>query len=146
MIWFSNYLMRSVPACPWQKLTVLLESANPSKPRDIIVKLTSYRAKLYLRRSKLKDVGYKSTFINEDLTSKRSSLLFNARALVKSGRLLGAWSSDGTILIKDSKSKIHRVSNNVYVESFRSDDSNRWIYNKFQSTKHLRYRRSNIIL
>ncbi|XP_052271465.1 uncharacterized protein LOC127872172 [Dreissena polymorpha] len=107
------------------KLTVLLESANPSKPRDIIVKLTSYRAKLYLRRSKLKDVGYKSTFINEDLTSKRSSLLFNARALVKSGRLLGAWSSDGTILIKDSKSKIHRVSNNDYLTSFRSDDSNR---------------------
>jgi len=100
---------------------------NPSKPRDIIVKFTSYRArqKVYLKRSKLKDVGYNKTFINEDLTAKRSSLLFNARALVKSGRLLGAWSSDGTILIKDSKSKTHRVNNNDYLNSFRSDDSNR---------------------
>ena len=91
---------------------------NPNNPRDIIVKFTFYRQKLYLTRSSLKDNGFKITFINEDLTSRRSSLLFNARALVKSGSLLGAWSSDGNILVKDLKLKIHRVTHIDELKSY----------------------------
>ena len=73
-------------------------------PRDILVKFATYRArqKLYTKRTSLKDIGdkFKCIYVNEQLTSVRSNLLFEARSLVKAGNLLGAWSSDGNILIK----------------------------------------------
>lgn len=92
---------------------------NPQKPRDIIVKFATYRARqtVYKSRGLLKDNGYKNTFINEDLTRKRSSMLFKARQLVKNGHLTGAWSSDGNILVKDSDSKIHRIDSERDLES-----------------------------
>jgi hypothetical protein len=78
--------------------------AKKNKSRDILVKFTSYRArqKLYTMRTKLKDegLGYQGVFVNEDLTRPRSELLFEARTLVKSKKLAGAWSADGNILIK----------------------------------------------
>lgn len=82
------------------------------KPRDIIVKFSTYRARLnfYKQRTALKECGYLGVFVNEDLTKKRSSLLYQARTLVKSERLKGAWSSDGTVLIKDTEDNVHRVT------------------------------------
>ena len=81
------------------------------RTRDIIVKFSSYRArqKFYMSRSNAKSNGYKHVYINEDLTRRRSSLLFRARQLVKSHVLLGAWSSDGTILVKDTHNNVHRI-------------------------------------
>ncbi len=94
---------------------------SPNKPRDIIVKFTSYRARqeLYLCRKELKDHGFEKTFINEDLTAKRSALLFSARSLTKTGHLLGAWSSDGKILIKDRNSKIIKVNTASDLTAFK---------------------------
>lgn len=82
-----------------------------SRPREIIVKFTSYRArqKLLKMRSALKDNGYVGVFLNEDLTKHRSAVLFEARKAVKSDTVKGAWSSDGNILIRDHNDKIHRV-------------------------------------
>lgn len=44
---------------------------NNAKPRDIIVKLSTFRVrqKLYSARKQLKDQGYEGVFINEDLWS-----------------------------------------------------------------------------
>lgn len=87
---------------------------NPKrKPnRDIIVKFATYRSRalFYKGRTKLKENGHKGVFVNEDLTRQRSSYLYEARKLVKSGILKGAWSSDGTILIKDNADNVQRVN------------------------------------
>ena len=48
--------------------------------------------------------------MNEDLTKRRSSYLYQARLMVKSDRLKGAWSTDGTILIKDNTGNVHRIN------------------------------------
>lgn len=84
---------------------------NRSRPREVIVKFTSYRArqKLLKMRSALKDNGYVGVFLNEDLTKYRSEVLYEARKTVKSDIAKGAWSSDGNILIRDHSDKVHRV-------------------------------------
>ena len=84
------------------------------KVRDVIVKFATYRARerLYKQRAGLKQSDLKGIFINEDLTKLRSKLLYDARTLVKSQPpcLQGAWSTDGRILVKDLRGKVHRVS------------------------------------
>lgn len=82
------------------------------RPRDIIVKLATYRARsnFYRKRTSLKQSGHMGVYINEELTRKRSGLLFHARRLLKAQRLKGAWSSDGTVLIKDNADRVHRVA------------------------------------
>ena len=84
---------------------------NRSRPRGVIVKFTSYRArqKLLKMRSALKDNGYVGVFLNEDLTKYRSEVLYEAPKTVKSDIAKGAWSSDGNILIWDHGDKVHRV-------------------------------------
>jgi len=85
---------------------------NQTAPRDIIVKFISYRArqKMYTKRASLKAKGHTRTFINEDLTKNRSSLLYQARQLVKQKSLLSAWSSDGTVLAKDNHGRVHVIN------------------------------------
>lgn len=82
------------------------------KPRDIIIKFATYRArqKIYRQRVLLKDRGYVGVFLNEDLTRARSNLLFKARQKVKAKCLKGAWSSDGTVLIKDNNDLVHKIT------------------------------------
>ena len=83
-----------------------------TRPRDIIVKFATYRSRneLYNLRTKLKVNGYEGIFMNEDLTKKRSKYLYEARLLLKVKSIQGAWSSDGTILIKDHSDDVHRVN------------------------------------
>lgn len=83
------------------------------KTRAIIVKFTSYRSrnKVYRARAGAKTKpNYCGVYINEDLTKQRNSLLYESRKLAKAKRVLGAWSSDGTVLIKDLSSRLHRVT------------------------------------
>ena len=69
------------------------------KPRDIIVKFVSYRARanFYKARVLTKSKGYRGVFINEHLTRSRGSVLYEARRRVKSRQLKSAWSMDGAI-------------------------------------------------
>ena len=85
---------------------------KPGKTRDIIIKFATYRArqKFYSKRKGLKDAGYAGVFLNEDLTKQRMNLLYKARMKVKSRCLKGAWSSDGTILIKENDDEVVRVT------------------------------------
>ena len=75
-------------------------------------RLTYFTQRLYKQRAGLKQSDLKGIFINEDLTKLRSKLLYDARTLVKSQPpcLQGAWSTDGRILVKDLRGKVHRVS------------------------------------
>ena len=82
------------------------------KTRDIIIKFATYRArqKFYTKRTMLKDAGHAGVFLNEDLTKQRMNLLNKARMKVKSKCLKGAWSADGTILIKDTGDEVLRIT------------------------------------
>lgn len=86
-------------------------NGNRPKPRDIIVKLVSYRSrsKLFKSKSNLRNSGFKGSFINEDLTRSRSDLFFQCRLLVRSKHVLSTWTSDGVILVKDTHNKVHRI-------------------------------------
>jgi len=88
------------------------QSQKP-KPRAIIVKFATYRArqKFYKARVNLKTNGYDKVFVYEDLTKRRSHLLFLARNLQKLEKLNGAWSSDGNILVKDTNDQVCRIGN-----------------------------------
>ena len=81
-----------------------------NKDRPMIVKFTSYRqrSRVIKARSALKDVTPK-IFINDDLTSKRATLLWKARMAKTAGRLKDCWSSDGRIVIKDMNDQIHTI-------------------------------------
>ena len=80
-----------------------------SKPRDIIVKFSSYRNR-EKQRTLLKVRGHTGVFVNEDLTKFRSGPLYDARRLAKVNLVKGAWSSDGNVLVKDNDDKVHLVS------------------------------------
>ena len=84
---------------------------DSGRPRDIIVKFSSYRArrKVYGARTKTKDSGYRGVYINEDLTKSRNMLLMKARNMVKTKHIHSAWSSDGTILVRDLADNKHRI-------------------------------------
>ena len=58
----------------------------------------------------MKDKGHPGVFLNEDLTKSRMDLLYKARGKVKGTFLLGAWSSDGVILVKDNEGRVHRIT------------------------------------
>ena len=58
----------------------------------------------------MKTAGHDGVFVNEDLTKKRNGYSYEARKLVKRDLLKGAWSSDGTILIKDNKDDVFRIT------------------------------------
>lgn len=90
------------------------------KPRrDIIVKFGTYRARerLFKNRAKLKDSEMNGVYINEDLTKRRSEILYQARRRAKSGALRGAWSFDGRILVKDHEDKTHRITSTEQLDS-----------------------------
>ena len=95
------------------KMSFLNRNRNArSKPRDIIVKFSTYRNRLtfYKQRTLLKERGHTGVFVNEDLTKFRSGLLYDARRLTKVSSVKGAWSSDGNVLVKDNDEKVHRVN------------------------------------
>ena len=74
---------------------------------------------MYEARTQLKNNGYNGVFINEDLTKFRSTLLFKSRKLVKERRLLlGAWSSNGSVLIKDNADDVHRIMKEADLSPF----------------------------
>jgi hypothetical protein len=78
------------------------------KPRDIIVKFVSYRArsKLFSNKDKLKVSKLKGVYLNEDFILTRGLLFKQTRKLVKDKIVSGTWTVDGVIMIKDNKARI----------------------------------------
>ena len=61
---------------------------------------------LYEVRKDLRELENRaSVFINEDLTKRRSKLLFGARTLVRANLLKAAYSSDGKLFVRDKEDK-----------------------------------------
>ena len=89
--------------------------------RAIIVKFTSYRARraLYSKRMNLRHTNAgRNVFINEDLTAKRSELLFNARKYVKDKLIRSAYSSDGRIYVKDQNDLRRQITVQADLRAF----------------------------
>lgn len=101
----------------------LSSNSSKNKPRDIIIKLTSYRSRQILlkHKSKLKDKGYKGVFLSESLTTARDNVFFQARKLVKDKEVSSAWTSDGTIIVKDNNLKIHRLESQHDLDQLKSE-------------------------
>ncbi len=76
---------------------------KPGRPRQIIVKFTSYwaRNEVFGKRKALKDTsGFKDIYFNEDLTAKRNQLLFEARQAVKKKLIQGPGrSTEGCLFV-----------------------------------------------
>ena len=95
--------------------TISQQKKSKKKNRDIIVKFTSYnaRSKLFNKRKQLReteDEDLKRIFLNEDLTKRRSEILFEARNLRRANKLKAAYSSDGKVLVRDKKDKKQQIS------------------------------------
>lgn len=85
--------------------------STEGKPRPLLVQFTGYRDKnlVISKRNSLRRT-MPQVFVNEDLTRKRAKLLFLARKMITDKKLLGAWSSDGRILVKNNQNKIVAIS------------------------------------
>lgn len=86
-------------------------NATPNRPRDIIIKFATFRArqKVYASRSALKSTqSFRKAFLNEELTKKRGEVFYHARKLAKDGRIKSAWTRNGIIVLKDNNDYIHK--------------------------------------
>ena len=76
-------------------------------PRQVIVKFTSYRARerVVSARTTLRSSNIpleNAVFINEDLTSQRSSILHQLRKMKKDGAISKVWTNDGSFVVIDN--------------------------------------------
>ncbi len=82
-----------------------LGKSSDSKTRDVIVRFVSREKRnlIYQCRRNMPREDH-PIYINEDLTSRRNKLFYDARRKKKSGRLAAVWTQDGNIIIKTSES------------------------------------------
>ena len=93
--------------------------AKEGTTRAVLVKFATYRTRhhVYVNKKLLKPKSTPGTsppksapvFINEDLTRLRANILWKARKLKADGKIKGCWSSDGTIIILNSREKVVAV-------------------------------------
>ena len=81
---------------------------RPGQSRGLLVKFATYQQRHRVMRARhvLKNTA---VFINEDLTSKRATLLWKARSAKREGRIKDAWSSDGRINIRDLRDVVRVI-------------------------------------
>ena len=118
-----NDVMKVTPPVTPDQIDRLHRVGRPKKDveQQVLVKFATYRIRNKVFRSKknLKrpatstengqepgEERIKRIFINEDLTSHRSSLLWNARKMKRDGKIQDYWSWDGQILIKNKVARI----------------------------------------
>jgi len=87
-----------------------LDSIDEAHSRQILVQFKDYpsKAKVMKARASLK-TAKPGVYINEDLTRRRSELLYKVRQLKKAKRISDCWSTDGRVVIKDHRNKINVV-------------------------------------
>ena len=96
---------------------------DSGKPRDIIIKFASYRSrqKVLANKKHLKDSAFKGAYINENLTITRNKIFYTTRQLLKDKMILGTWTIDGVIMIKDKHEKLHRIETIEELEEFQTN-------------------------
>lgn len=87
------------------------KQSDRAKPRDIIIKFSSYRSrsKMIKSKAKLRKAGFQGAFLNEDLTRTRSEIFYECRRLVRNKQILSCWTADGTIIVKTNDNNVTRI-------------------------------------
>lgn len=95
------------------------------QPRAILIKFATYdpRFRVYKSRTKLKPRTERSegddeivspveppVYINEDLTRRRTGLLYLARQRKKHETINDCWTYDGHVVVKDTVNTIHQIN------------------------------------
>ena len=82
--------------------------SHPNKPRQVIVKFTSYqhRRRVMAQRRQLRGTNL---YVNEDLTRKRNALYWSARNAKRQQRIRDAWTYDGRVMIKTHSGHTHEI-------------------------------------
>ena len=89
--------------------------------RPILVKFATYRQRqrcMHQRsalRRKLPNV-----YFNEDLTAKRSAVMWSARQAKKAKKIDGCWSSDGRLFIRTNSGTTHLIKDENDLDSYLS--------------------------
>lgn len=98
-------------------------TSTSTAPRPILCQFLSYgdKAGVMKKRNILKD-NLPHVYVNEDLTRKRSKLLFDARVLKNQKKIVDCWSSDGKILVKDKNRVISSIRNIVDLKRLVSEN------------------------
>ncbi len=114
--------------CTWR-----LGRDSGKKPRDLIITFSTRekRDEFYMqcKKTKVKLEDGSPLYVNEDLTTLRSKLFYDARRLVKAAKLHSAWTWWGNIMVKttdDSKPRPiynHDDLRSLLYEAIRSSDN-----------------------
>ena len=98
-------------------------NSSTPQPRSILCQFVTYadKAAVMTNRHLLRD-QLTSVFINEDLTRKRSNLLYKCRALKRQNKIKDCWSFDGRITVKDNNSVIVPVRKLSDIQRFQSNN------------------------
>ncbi|ELT89225.1 hypothetical protein CAPTEDRAFT_192352 [Capitella teleta] len=98
------------------------DEQDPRKPRPILIKFATYRARHCRRKGLYTREEYApKLFLNEDLTKRLAQLLAKTRALKKNKKLSGAWTPDGKILIKTNQGKVQPVRSAADLRPFADE-------------------------
>ena len=89
------------------------------RPRNIVVKLATYNImkRIYDVRRSLRNTGI---FISEHLTRHRGNLFYEARQLLKSGRLKHVWTPDGRVIVRSHDGVVFPIRENNDLDTFRN--------------------------
>ena len=82
------------------------DGRHPDRPWEQKKAATNKQTKEGPAASAKDDSVQHQIFINEDLTKKRTSLLWKVRCIKRDGKINDCWSSDGLILVKNLQNKI----------------------------------------
>ena len=108
------------------------------RPRDILVKFARYNArdKLYQERKDLRNLEtHANVFINEDLTKKRSKLLFDGRTLARAEIVKAAYSTDGKLYIRDHEDNRHMIKSDSEIKKFGNVEEAKKIIDRMRLLK-----------
>lgn len=92
--------------------------------KDLIIKFATYRARERFIRARNQLKGHTlfgRVFINEDLTKRRSDILYSARQLRNDDKvpIVQVWSWDGRIFVKNSQGECHLINSESDLETFK---------------------------
>ena len=97
------------------------DDAQPRRPREIIVKLKGYQARLRLLQGrKTLRQNKENVYINEDLTKTRKSLAFECRKLRRERKILKTWVYDGNIFVTERGGSKLKVTQDSELDEYRN--------------------------
>ena len=96
------------------------DEPQPTRPREIIVKLRSYQARLSLLqgRKTLRE-NKEKVYINEDLTKTRKSLAYECRQLKRERKIVKTWVYDGNVFVTNRGGTKLKVTRNNELDEYR---------------------------